>query len=138
MEKINLNRNIVQKNSNSQFKKSSFQVNPLDINLAKMQYNLISRLEREVPENRDFAPVIEQYCSKDPTLNLDSVKVVCRHFQDDSPKSDTRCLEVCCVNKGHTAQKTQQLCKGKKSEIRAYVKQPDFFESCKSMAKKIK
>ena len=34
--------------------RTTFEVKPLDINIAKAQYNLIERLEREVPEYGDF------------------------------------------------------------------------------------
>lgn len=116
-------------------KKADFEVNPLDVNIAKMQYNLLSRLEREMPENGDFAPVIEQYFSKDPTLNLSEIKVTCSNVKDKSAKNTTRALEVLCSDKSGSKEIKKLLAKGSKKDILEYLNTTDFFAAIKNTVK---
>lgn len=134
INKAKLGKTLYQRDA----KRSKFEVNPLDLNIAKIQYNLSRRLEREIPDNGDFASVTEEFISKDPTTELDSVKVVCKHVKDGSIKNDTRCLEVYCTNKAQTIKRNAQLCTGKKKDILDYLKGNDFFQICKKTAKQIK
>ena len=116
-------------------KKTSFEVNPLDINLAKIQMNLISRAEREIPKDGDFAPIYEEFCSKDPTLDLSTIKVVCRHQKGSEKKNNIRYIEAISKNRAMTKEKSKVLCKGTKEDILKYLKDTDIFEECKKLAK---
>ncbi|MBQ9245785.1 hypothetical protein IJ182_05920 [bacterium] len=132
---LKVRNNILLKKSNMNNKKSSFEVNPLDVNIAKIQYSLINRLEREMPENGDFAPVVERYQSKDPTLDLSTVKVACRHVKSSEKSNNQRCIEASCKNKAETHEISKILAVGTKKQIIDYVKDTQFFEKCKELAK---
>lgn len=115
-------------------KKSSFEVNPLDMNLAKIQYNLINRLEREVPEYGDFAPVTEKYTSKDPTRKIGDIIVQCSHVKDSETKKD-RSLDLTVYNRFNPEEfYTHNIVTGNKKEILETVNQIDFFETCKKVS----
>lgn len=117
--------------------KPDFEVNPLDINIARIQMDLLSRLEREVPENGDFAPVYEEYQSKSPILDLGSLKVVCKYVKDDSPKKETRSLEAIRTEKGNNKESSIVLKKGTKQEILEYLhNNVQYFNTCKKFANK--
>ena len=107
MNEIN---NNMQGHSVMSDKKISFEVNPLDVNLAKIQYSLISRCEREVPENGDFAPVVEEYESKDPTKDLSNVKICCE-FNRKNPgiKNSSRNLTLTFYNRDKSKQENKIL-----------------------------
>ena len=57
IKNINANKFIAE----AKDKVTSFELDPLDINLAKIQSNMTKRLEREMAEYGDFAPVVERY-----------------------------------------------------------------------------
>ena len=122
----------------TEIKKLDFEANPLDVNIIKLQLALLKRAEREIPENGDFAPVVEKYESKDPTLDLSDVKVTCKYLKDDSPKKDKRALEVSCINKAKTEERTKILTKGTKAEILKYLDDVEFLSGCKKLAKSYK
>jgi len=115
--------------------KTNFEINPLDINIAKIQQKLLSRLEREVPENGDFAPVFEEYKSKDPTLDLSTLKVICKYIKDNAPKKDTRALEIICTEKSNNNERARTLTQGTKKQILEYLNGSDYFNTCKKFAK---
>lgn len=112
--------------------KNSFEVNPLDVNIAKIQFNLINRLEREIPEFGDFASVVENYESKDPTLNISTVKVLCKKFNDK-----IRSLELHVQDRARINEYNYIITQGEKAEILKAVNDKNFFEECKSVVLKI-
>lgn len=112
--------------------KNSFEVNPLDVNLAKIQFNLTKRLEREIPEFGDFAPVVENYESKDPTLNISTVKVLCKKFSDK-----VRSLELYVQDRARVNEYNYIISQGEKDQILKAVNGNNFFEECKSVVLKI-
>lgn len=116
--------------------KPNFEINPLDVNIVRMQHNLLKRLEKEMPENGDFAPVFEEYQSKDPTLDLSEVRVVCKYVKDDSPKKDTRMVEITCKDKSKCNERTKTLIQGTKKDIMEYLKGAEYFNTCKKLANK--
>ena len=134
---LKVKNNILLKKTNMENKKSSFEVNPLDVNIAKIQHSLINRLEREMPEDGDFAPVVERYISKDPTWDLSMVKVSCRHVKENgnSASKKQRCVEASCSNRAGTCEISKILATGNKKQIIDYVKDVQFFEQCKDLAK---
>lgn len=129
-EIINTGRNI--KNMN----KPKFEVNPLDINIAKMQFNLQNRLEKEVPDYGDFAPVVEKYNSKDPTKNFSEVKVLCKHLKEDKTNKQ-RALELNVTDKKTLDEYSYTLAKGQKNDIIDAIHDNKFFEVCKNVINQI-
>lgn len=116
--------------------KANFEINPLDVNIVRMQHSLLKRLELEMPENGDFAPVYEEYQSKSPILNLSEVRVTCKYVKDDSPKKDTRALEITCKDKGDKNERTKTLVQGTKKDIMEYLNSTNYFNTCKKLANK--
>jgi hypothetical protein len=132
MNKVNSN-NIQRLNKIPQ-NKIKFNINPLDINLAKIQHNLLSRCGLEVPENGDFAPVTETFKSLDPTIDLSEIKVICKYNKLDSDIKNT--CRILCANISRI-DKTEQyleLFKGTKKELLEYLNKKDFFAVIKNNA----
>lgn len=111
----------------------SFEVNPLDVNLVKMQFNLTKRIEREIPQDGDFAPVFETFESKSPILDLSDVKISCKHKKDIG--SSTRIVELLSKNRAKTKEQAFILFEGTKKELIDYINQTTFFEDCKKTIK---
>ena len=130
MKKITFNKELITNNFNH--KKINFEVNPLDVNIAQIQLKLLSRLEREMPEYGDFAPVIEKYESKDPTKNISTIKVVCEHVKDKTNKT-TRKITLYVCDKMGTNEYSCQLSEGKKSDIISSINDSKFFDVCKEV-----
>ncbi len=113
---------------------ASFEVDPLDVNIAKIQFNLLNRLEREVPEYGCFAPVIEKYTSKNPDLNIGDIIVKCSHVKDSLSKLD-RTLDLTVVDRFNpNKQMNLNIAKGTKKDVMESVKQREFFAICKNAA----
>lgn len=129
IKKLDIVKNIMESSN----KKKSFEVSPLDVNLAKIQYNLIERLEREMAEYGDFAAVIEKFTSKNPKLRIGDIVVRCSHLPKAESKLE-RSLDLTIFDK-HNPEKfiTHNLAVGKKQAILDKVKQKEFFETCKSL-----
>ena len=127
MKTIQLNKftNFVSQIKNQ---KTAFEVEPLDVNLAKMQFNLTKRLEREIPDFGDFAPVVEAYESKDPTLNISTVKLLCKKFDDK-----LRSLELYVQDRARVNEYNYIIAQGEKKEILSSVNENSFFEVCKNV-----
>jgi len=113
--------------------KPGFEVNPLDVNLAKIQFNLTKRLEREIPEHGDFAQVVERYISKDPTLNISTIEVLCKKSNIESKKDMLRTLVLNISDKASINTYSCELINGEKTEIIKAVNSKDFFETCKAI-----
>lgn len=99
----------------------SFCINPLDINLAKMQFNILKRYENEVLSVGNFSPLVEEYLSKDPTLDISLIKVICRYSTEK-----IRVLELLIDNKTQIRQECHILCEGTKEDIFSYLQKTDF------------
>ena len=55
----------------------SFSVNPLDVNLTKMQYNLIERMKAEGPiDGVPFSPIAETYTSENPLREYGEICII--------------------------------------------------------------
>ncbi len=106
----------------------SFCINPLDINLAKMQFNILKRYENEVLSFGDFSPLVEEYLSKDPTLDVSLIKVICRYSTDN-----IRVLELLLDNKTQIKKVNYVLCEGTKEEIFRYLQKTDFVSDIKKI-----
>lgn len=132
MKIINLN-SIESAVKHIRSKKVGFELNPLDMNIAKMQFNLQKRAIREIPEHGDFAPLVEKYTSKDPTLNISQVEVVCQFLNKDVPKKTQRSLEINVTDKSGINSYNYVLAQGDKNEIINAINKNDFLELCKSV-----
>ena len=119
---------------NMKKKVQSFELNPLDISIAQMQMNLQKRLPLEVPEHGDFAPVVEKFVSKDPTMNISSVKIVCKKSDKEAPKQKLRTLEISIESKTGADVYKCVIADGDKKSITDIVKEKDFFTLCKTIA----
>lgn len=131
MYKIELNIvKDIYKNVSKQ--KVPFEVAPLDVNLAKMQFNMTKRLEREVPEYGDFAPVTEIYNSKDWNLDVSQIKMICEHLKNNDNKI-TRRLSLYISDKTALKEYLCPIIEGTKADIIKGVNDTKFFEVCKSI-----
>ena len=109
----------------------SFEINPLDINLANIHMNLVNRCEREVPENGDFAPIIEKFKSLDPTRDLSEIKVICNFNKKNPGAKNTNRLLSAQIEKKDGSKKEIELFKGTKKELLEYLKTTEIFKTCK-------
>ncbi len=128
IKNINLNKALFNKNSNT----IKFEVQPIDVNIALMQFNLQKRCLNEVPEHGSFAPVIEEYTNKDYRVNINRIKTVCCSNSEDKNKRD---LVVSIDNPARTKEYSCLLFSGTKQEILEYLKNQDniLFSSIKQM-----
>ncbi len=115
---------------------TSFELDPLDINLAKIQSNMTKRLEREMAEYGDFAPVVEKYESKNPEMNISTIKISCEH-DPKSVSKKLRRINLSVMDKARINEYQCTLKKGYKSELLEYVNDEDFFGSAKKVVQLI-
>ena len=113
-----------------------FEVQPLDLNIVKMQCNMLSRCEREVPENGDFAPVFETFKNQSPLLeNLAEIKILCENDKEDTDKKRTgRVLRAIITKRNPKDNLDIELFKGNKSELLEYLNTREIFDVCKPNA----
>ena len=114
-------------------KKTSFEVNPLDINLAKIQMKFQKEFERIIPEHGDFTPIIERYISKDPTLNISEIELLCKKSNQESPKQKLRTLEINVSDRAGLNKYNYVIVQGEKKDIIEAVLNNKFLETCKSV-----
>ncbi|MBR5303905.1 MAG: hypothetical protein IKU37_03660 [Candidatus Gastranaerophilales bacterium] len=112
-------------------RKVSFEVNPLDINLAKIQMNLSERCEREVPENGDFATILERFKSLDPTIDLSEIIISCKYDKNNPGIKNVNRILSAKIFKQNGQIKDVQLFNGTKKELLEYLNTYEFFEICK-------
>ena len=112
---------------------STFQVVPLDVNVAQMQINLQKRIEREVPENGNFSPILEKYDNNDQSLNISDINVICK---SSSENRDEREILTEIVNRARTHKYSYVLFSGNKKQLLEYINSGDniFFETIKQFA----
>ena len=107
--------------------KTIFEVNPLDVNIAKIQYNLLKKSETEITEN-----LIENYVNKDITIKLDELKVICRAKDKQNIN-----LEIICTKRNDSEPKSKILYDGSRNQFAEYLNKKDFFESIKEFVLKL-
>lgn len=112
-------------------KKILFEVNPLDVNLARIQMNLSKRCEREVPENGDFATILESFKSLDPTINLSEIIISCKYDKNNPGIKNANRILSAKIFKQNGQIKDVQLFNGTKKELLEYLNTNEFFEICK-------
>ena len=121
---------MLEKDSFSFGNPEEFEVNPLDINIAKMQFNLKNRCDIEVPEVGIFNVVEEIYESKDPTLDLSTIRIIYKNKLKDTNVKE-RYLVLVIHNSSKTVKKEKVLIKGSKNEINSYINSQKFFKDVK-------
>lgn len=115
---------------------AAFDIDPLDLALAQIQFNLLTKLEREVPEEGDFSMVIEKYDSEDPTLKVGNLKIVCKHNAKSS-SNNSRSLEIIVADKKGKDNYRYTLGEGNKSEILGLVQSKSFVWTSKSVVNNV-
>ncbi len=128
IKNINVNKMVM----DSKKFQTSFEINPLDLNLTKIQENLTKRLEREMPEYGDFAPVVERYESENPLREFSTIKISCNHDRESLSKT-VRNLDLSVKDKVSGDEYLCTLKKGFKKDIEKYVKDNEFFETSKKV-----
>ena len=108
----------------------------MDVNIVRMQCDMLSRCEREVPENGDFAPVVETFKNlSDKFKNLVEIKVVCERDKADTDKKKAGRVVRAIITKRNPVDNLDiELFKGTKAEVLEYLDTRDIFEVCKPNA----
>ena len=125
---INVNKLVV---SARKFK-TGFELNPLDVGLVEIQKSLGERLEREMPEYGDFAPVVERFESKNPEREFSTIKFSCSHEHGSLTKT-MRNLELSVMDKARVNEYQCILKQADKDEMLRYVKDSKFFSNAKNV-----
>lgn len=134
MEPIKINVQTIKEEIKTS--KPVFEVEPLDVNIAKIQFELTKRLEREMPEYGDFAPVIEKYENKGTYYKFSEIGVKCSHAVEDASKK-LRSLDLIIKSRESGQEYVCNLIKGTKEEILAFLNPQSckkYFEICKNIA----
>lgn len=122
-------------NTELQNTKEKFVIEPLDMNLAQLEFDLQKRVEIEVPEYGNFAPVEEIYISKDVTCNLNSFKVICKNSSLEQPKN--RILNIEITLKDSFKKYYFIIADGEKQEITKVLNNKNFSLVCKTLILKV-
>lgn len=104
----------------------SFEVEPLDINIAKVQFNMIKNLNTD---NINF-PISESFENHDPTLKISEVKVVCK-------KEENYILDVEVSDSKKDKKYFYTLKSGTKEEITEYLNNKIFLFGIKELVLEI-
>lgn len=107
-----------------------FEIDPLDINLVKIQQEFQKKVE-QIPNYGNFTPLIGLYESKDPTRNISKIIITCKNLEDETNK--LRTLELRINNKQNLDETIFTLAKGNKQEIIDIINDKKFFEICKNL-----
>jgi len=123
-------------NINDSGRKNSFDIMPLDINIAKIQFNLLKRCEYEIPENGTFSPIRETYDNKDRRVNIGEIQISCEY---DPNNKDAKQLIATISDVSKLKKYKQVLCFGSKNDILTYLKSSEnyFFDSVKTFAQNV-
>lgn len=130
IKKIGYNMDNAKKVNNNA---PAFEVMPLDVNVANMQFELRKRAELEVPENGDFSPVVEKYENNDQRVEISDIKAICRCSEKDK---DEREIVVEITNRANTLLYNYSLFSGSKKQLLEYLDSKDnaFFKTIKQFA----
>lgn len=101
----------------------SFEINPLDINIAKIQHKLISKFNVE-----KFEQLVETFESKDPTIDLSSISLLCRCCDN----TDFIEVVVKLLNKNKTQNYEQVVFRSNKQAVFEYLNTTKYFTDVKS------
>ena len=115
-----------------------FAVNPLDINIIKIQERLIGRMKDEVPVNGCFKTIVEEYTSENPLREFGRMTIVVREGMRENGydvvmtvySKDGLFFTSSIIYHGNW----EQVCKFVGSTPSSAVFKWDFFSSCKAHA----
>lgn len=105
-----------------------FSVNPLDVNLAKMQFSLLEKFRREVSSQTEGYSAKECYESKSPVLHVKEVILECLQSRNYSWEYS---LWLTVTENGGERQEEYRLMKGSAQQMEAYLDSPAFMTVCK-------
>ena len=120
----------------------SFCVNPLDVNLTKMQYNLIERMKAEGPvEGVPFSPIAETYTSENPLREYGEICIMI-YKDEDSLTGLYYIADIYVWNKEGNFSTTRHLYRGEWENMMKFIdgkaytgeRNWDFFSLCKANA----
>ena len=109
-----------------------FEINPLDINLAKIQFNFMNNFYfyTNSIENIEFSEI---YNSKDPNLNISDIKVICKKiFNTEMFK-----LELIVNDAGKSTEFLFTIAEGSKDYILSVISDKRFLVTCKFVVQEI-
>ena len=104
-----------------------FEVNPLDVNLAKMQHALLERVPKELFLNKQTNSVEEKYESHSPQIEVSTIMVDCLRSGNDTSYS----LWLTVYDKERRRKHEQRLASGSDLQIKTYLESSDFVPTCK-------
>ena len=104
--------------------KTSFQINPLDINIVKIQFNLIRKLEEE----NDI--ISESYSCTSPVLNVTELNIILESLSQKSAK-----LFAYAIGKENDSKEIVFI-EDNKEQVIEYIKSTNLFEDCKKFIRK--
>ena len=120
----------------------SFCLNPLDVNLTKMQYNLIERMKTEGPiDGVPFSPIAETYTSENPLREYGEICIII--YKDENSLTGLYYIaDIYVWNKEGNFSTTWHLYCGKWEQMKMFIdgkvftgdKHWDFFSLCKANA----
>jgi hypothetical protein len=98
----------------------NFEINPLDINIAKIQFNLINKLNN----SNENSYIIETFENKDPRLDLAIIKIICTNNTVLKAEFSYK------NNESHNI----ELFNGSKEKLLEYLQGKAFFDTCKNIS----
>lgn len=108
----------------------SFDVNPLDVNLAKMQQSLLEGFRREVSSQTTGYSARECYTLQDPVLHIKDVVIECIQSKRYSFEYS---LWVTVTDIEQCRKEDKRLVLGNMDQINNYLDSPTFLSDCKGV-----
>lgn len=120
----------------------SFCLNPLDVNLTKMQYNLIERMKVEGPiDGVPFSPITETYTSENPLREYGEIRIII--YKDKNSLTGLYYIaDISVWNKESNFSTTWHLYRGEWEDMMKFIdgkaytggRNWNFFSLCKANA----
>ena len=108
--------------------RSQFELNPLDVNLVKIQQSFTQRIKSELFDNPESNTLSETYDSRNPEAHFSSVKVECHRNGDRLWPYDIW-LTVCDVR--HEREREVRVFAGDEQSITDFLNSNKFLSKCK-------
>ena len=105
-----------------------FSVNPLDINLAKMQHSLLENFRREISAQTEGYTSKECFESKNPELHIKDVIIECIQSKNHSWEYS---LWLTVTDRDGYRLEEHRLTRGDRLQIEAYLNSTTFMTDCK-------
>ena len=109
-----------------------FEVNPLDLDIVKVQFDIIEKCSKNViPQKGKFETISETFEYKDSRLNLTKLRIICK-CGDIS--DEQRVIEAEFTYKNKAATKKILFFRGDKQALINFIVKKDFFQKIKQYA----